>query len=393
MTFGHYLSPEATVFMGHNLGILGGGLVAVFAGLTWIRYQSESIWPRATVLFIFLTIVAWTYQIIRMYEDKDAFNFTVLITPAALLLILLKPVSRADLKVALLFLAYSLASIGLLSLVLGEVGVIPSGFNASDAGGQTRFAPLGFLGIETRWGGPWGSVNRASPMGGLILIIGAVHRGWHRVALMAAGLIILILGGSRTSLFAVLAALMVVFLTVGGISRLRYRNYIRAFAIGLFSALAFAYVWVFDPTLALRTPIWSYFIQAIPQNPMMGLGESGLSAYVGSLSGGQDFYPHTDAHNVYLDLTVRYGLVMTVITFLILFIGGMTGIKALKRGYVAPIGLFTYVSVAALGETLFSWTYWSAYLVVLLWSVLYGSLLLQGQDQDNDRELLPARSD
>ena len=101
---------------------------------------------------------------------------------------------------------YGLLLIGLLSLLLGEIGLTSIGFYGVDSG-VWRIPLLGdIFGIETRWAGPFWSVNHAAHIGGLLLVSGFLFAGANRALISFGGLLVLTLSQGHTTLVAVLAA-------------------------------------------------------------------------------------------------------------------------------------------------------------------------------------------
>lgn len=359
------------MFFGQDFGIVGGVAVGLVAFLAWLFFRGQDPWSWVVRLFLFLLLTLWIYQILRMRSDQMGFNYTAFIVPLAVTMIWLKSVGRLDLKLALLVLGYSLSVIAMISYALGEVGLLASGFNVSDGQQLTRFFWLEVLGIETRWGGPWTSVNRASSIGGLLLVIGVVQRSWHRIFLMSVGAAVLMLGGSRAALMAAGLALLIVLLSQGRINDMRHKALIRVVAVLGLVLLFIAYIALFDPTLALRTPIWAYFVDLVPRSGLFGVGDSGINEYVNYLSQDPTFYAHTDPHNIYIDWLVRYGWLMLGLSLGTLTIAVVVAARAMVKGIAAPMALLAYVLTYGVADTILSWIYWSAFLVVVLWSVLY----------------------
>jgi hypothetical protein len=284
-------------------------------------------------------------------------------------LIGLKCVARRDLDSALLVLGYSLLAISALSLVLGGSGAMPDGFEVTDSGDQ-RVALLEWLGVTNRWGGPFGSVNYASPAGGLVLVIGMGQRRWNRVVLVAGGFGMLTLGAGRSAVIAVVAALVVLFLSSAWVSRLTWHRGLRVGTIGAGLVLLVGYIVFLDPTLNGRTRIWSDFLVLVRTSPVTGVGESGILAFVGERTGTEGFVPHTHGHSVLFDGILRYGLVMGVLIVIIFAFALWAGGRSLRRGAPLPLALGVYVIAAGLTETIHGWGYWSIYLVTLVWIVL-----------------------
>jgi hypothetical protein len=367
--FGHALAPNAAVYKGQDLGTLGAILATGIAVVLWLFYRPTNSWTHITLIFLVILAATWLYQIVRTQLDQSLFNLTAFIVPVALVLIGLKSVVRRDLDSALLVLGYSLLAISALSLALGITGAMPDGFEVSDSGPQ-RLPLLVQFGIENRWGGPFGSVNYASPAGGLVLVIGMGQRRWNRVVLVAGGFGMLTLGAGRSAVVAVVAALVVLCLSSAWVSRLTWHRGLRVGTIGAGLVLLVGYVAFLDPTLNGRTRIWSDFLVLVPTSPITGVGESGILAFVGERTGTEGFVPHTHGHSVLFDGILRYGLIMGVLILIIFAFALWAGGRSLRRGSSLPLALGVYVIAAGLTETIHGWGYWSIYLVTLVWIVL-----------------------
>ena len=374
VTFGHYLSPQQPVLAGQDLGIVAGGIALLIAIGVWFTCASQGTWSLLVRFFFVLLLVTWLYQILRMRADSMGFNYTAFIVPVAVILILLKRTRAFVLNKALLILGSSLAFIALASFIFGSFGLVPNGFDASDAGGPPRYSWLEWLGVESRWGGPWGSVNRASAMGGIVVLIGALQRGWSRIALMFIGIAAVLLGGSRAALIAAFVGLFVIILFHERIRRSGHARAIQLSAVGILVVSVVGYIVVFDPSLALRTPIWKYFLDLVPRSGLFGVGDSGVNEYVSFLSANDpDFLAHTDPHNIFFDWLVRYGWVMIALSLVILGMTAFVAIKALLKGAAAPAALLAYVVIYGSADTIVSWIYWTPFLIVVIWSFLFAT--------------------
>lgn len=368
-TFGHALLPEQPVLKGQDLGIVLALAGTGFAFLAWLPFRRRGAWPSFVLLFLGTVSALWLYQITRTQLDQSLFNLTAFVVPAVLLMTATKPVSRADADVAVLVLGYSLIAISAASLLFGGIGWMPSGFDVTDAG-YNRLLLTEWLGIDRRWGGPFGSVNFASPIGGLLIVLGATRSGAHRWILVGSGIIILSLGQARTTMFAVVAGLLIVFLWAPFTRRLANVALVRLLVAGIALIGTFLYIIVVDPTFNGRTPIWSDFLSLMPGHILFGVGESGMLEFVGSQAGTPGFVPHTHAHSVVLDGFVRYGLVHATLAIAVFLLAVRAGVTALRQGQAASLAVVVYVIVAGLAETIHAWNYWTVYMAALVWAVI-----------------------
>ncbi|MCX9455272.1 ligase [Vibrio sp. R-1] len=68
-------------------------------------------------------------------------------------------------------------------------------------------------------------------------------------------------------------------------------------------------------SIGIRLDLWMHGVEIIAQNPLFGVGDSGLQASISKMTNpGATMQPHL--HNQYLDLLARYGIVGTLVIFL-----------------------------------------------------------------------------
>ncbi|EGR3960144.1 O-antigen ligase domain-containing protein, partial [Vibrio cholerae] len=68
-------------------------------------------------------------------------------------------------------------------------------------------------------------------------------------------------------------------------------------------------------SIGVRLDLWMHGVEIIAQNPLFGVGDSGLQASISKMTNpGAAIQPHL--HNQYLDLLARYGIVGTLIILL-----------------------------------------------------------------------------
>jgi hypothetical protein len=363
-------TPFTPTFKGQNLsvwaGILGGAVVLVL----WAFYRRPQKLEFLNSSVVLLLVITWLYQVIRTQVDGSVFNMTAFLVPLILLLVLGKPPTPCQASHGILLLGFSLLVISLLSLLFGTFSWAPDGFAVTDSAANRINVLSDIFGLTTRWGGPFGSVNMAAPVGGLLIIIGIGQVHWNRWILMAGGLIVLGLGQSRTALLAVLVSGVMYFLWSNQVSRFGFDRILRVVGVVALALLGVSYVIFFDPTLNGRTTIWSDFLGLLPGHLLFGIGDSGINNFVNMNSGSPGFIPHVHAHSVVLDGLVRYGLVMLVLSIAIFTISLVSTYRSIPRTGAYPFALVVYVIVAGLTETIHSWNYWSVYIVAITAAIL-----------------------
>jgi hypothetical protein len=316
------------------------------------------------------------YQVVRTQLDGSTFNLSAFAVPLVIVLILLKPPRLSEVKLAGLALAYSLILVSALSLVFGALGVGPDGFAVTDSG-QSRFWIFSdWMGINARWGGPFGSVNLASPVGGLLVILAFSYKGAHRYLFLCSGIVILILSQGRSPIVALVAGLIIVAMWSPSVARFKYRILLRVTAA---AGLALGYagsVLLYDPTFNGRTVIWSNFGSLWLESPLTGAGSSGINDFIASKANTPGFVPHNHMHSVLGDILVRYGAPLLVLSLGVFIASIVISIRSASRDSGKNLAIVIFVVLAGLTETIHSFSYLSVYLCALLFVVLSSSAIL-----------------
>jgi len=388
------VAPFEPTFKAQNLavwlGIFSAGLVLVL----WLCYKNGEKSEQALQVLLVLLALVWLFQNVSELRDGSAFNHTTYFLPLLLILIYFKVPSKDDLLVAGLVLGYSLIAITLVSLILGGSFGVPNGFDVPD-NGASRFPFFSeLLGIQTRWGGPFGSVNIATPAGGILVLLGTLYARWNRAAFILIGSLVLFLGQARTTYFALGFALLVLFVWSAWLSRIRFSAAIRWILMAIAAGVAAVYIAVLDPTVNGRTPIWSDFLGLAQDSMLNGVGKSGVNQFLAEMTVSQPTkILHDHGHSVYIDGLTRYGVVWLLLTFVV-FAVAFYAVWKVRSGRLSSRGLalVTFIFFAGLTETIFSWAYVTIYLLVLVLVVglATDSKEISRLDAKKDSESVPA---
>lgn len=375
----HSLAPNENVFKGQDWGIWVTFALAVSAGISWLLFHDSiqlSVLARATLA---LMLATWLYQVIRIQLDGATFNVTAFVVPAAFVMISLKPPPLSAVRKAGLALAYSLIAVSVMSLLFGVLGKGPDGFALTDSGGS-RLPILGdLLGIETRWGGPFGSVNYAAPIGGLLVILAFSYKNFNRYLVLVSGLIILTLSQARSTAFAVVVGLVILALWSAPVSRFKNRIPLRIVVLLGMALIYVLYVLLFDRSLNGRTTIWVDFGGLWLQKPFFGVGDSGIIDFVNSRDADPSFIPHQHAHSVLFDGLVRFGIPMLLLSVGTFISALVLSIRSASIDFGRNLALVVFVLLAGLTETIHSFSYLTAYLCALIFVVLSSNATLVGR--------------
>ncbi len=365
--FGHALAPGEAFFKGQDLGILFALAASGLALLAWIPYQAVRRPSRLTIIALTVLLLAWLIQIIRIQLDGALFNLAAFCLPLLVVLLLLKPPSAADMRVAGLCLMYGIAIAALISIPLGILGWMPSGFEGADNAECRSAVFCDLLGNLNRWSGPFGSVNYAAPVGGLLIVFGAAQKRWHALFLVATGVLIMFLSQGRSAAFAAVAGVAIVILWGVRISASPHRRILRTIAISGLATLAVIYLVIFDPTINGRVGYWQEFLSMWKTQPWSGIGTSGINDYMNA-HGGIATVSH--AHSVLIDQLVRWGPVLALLTLAIYTLVVIATARSLRIAGPGPLAVAVAIILSGLVETVHDWTYWSPYVAMLVWAVL-----------------------
>lgn len=368
-TFAHYLAPKRPLIEAQDGGIVSAYVLCGVAAILWIAYGTRRRWSPVTRAFLALVIITWLFEIIRIQLDDTVFNLTALLVPVVLVAIALKPASGRDLRVAMVVFGYALVVFSAISLIFGSTGVIPNGFEVSDGGGQ-RFTVLTDLGVPGRWGSFLGSVNYASAVGALLIVLGSGLRRWNAWIFILSGALLLLLGQGRAALMGAIAGVLVIVLWGPRVRSMEHRVRVRVIALAAIAIVVVGYVALFDPTLGDRNRIWEAYLRFATVQPLTGIGNSGVLELLGDPVVNPTNVLHDHAHGVLFDGFVRWGVFWLILCLAIFVMAVIVGVGALRRGNPLPLGVAVFIITAGLVETLHSWNYWTFYSALMVWSVL-----------------------
>jgi hypothetical protein len=375
-TYFHSLAPNENIFKGQDWGIWVAFLLTLVATLSWLACRDSTRLVPLARAALTLMLLAWMYQVVRTQLDGSTFNLSAFAVPLAIVLILLKPPRLSEVRLAGLTLAYSLILVSALSLAFGALGVGPDGFAVTDSQAGSPWFFNDWVGLHTRWGGPFGSVNLASPVGGLLVILAFSYKGVHRYLIMCSGLLIFSLSQARSPIIGIVAGLVILTMSSPLVARFKYRIPLR---LTTFTGLALGYagsVLLYDPTFNGRTVIWSNFGNLWLESPLTGVGSSGINNFIAGEAGTPGFVPHNHMHSVLGDILVRFGAPLFILSLGVFIASIVISIRSASRDSGKNLAIVVFVVLAGLTETIHSFNYLSVYLCALLFVVLSSSAIL-----------------
>ena len=367
--------------------VLSIGIVLASAVLWW-RYPCR-ISPSASLrLFLGAVMGLWLVAFIVAASRGESASIRLFILLFLLAALWLKPPTEDAAVRATVALGWTIVGATVLAVVLQATGVVPSWYERYDlqelAEGDRTFywLPLAeVLGIDARWAGPFVHPNLAGPLGAALLVFGLTRSGVTRVAFSVTGAGILLLTGSRNSLVAGAAGVLVVVIAWWLLRPGRLPRWLRVILAAVPVVAMLAVLYLRDSGFSGRTTVWPEYVRLWADGPVFGVGQEGIDRLIdaGVLPG----WAH-HAHNVALDTLVRYGIVGLAV-MLVAFGAGLVIVwSAARAGRVAGLALLVMLIVGGMADTILRWSYLTTPMALLLLAVLISTGLGRRQPTIDD---------
>ena len=367
VAFAHFSSPEQEVFKGQNLGIVVGlGLMAAITAL-WTAYRPLIRWVSVGRMILVLVLLWWIWELGRIWIESTGFNYLALAPLLFILLILVKRPNAQTGNGVFAVLGLSIVVVALVSYVAGSAGAMPDSFVGPEGGIPTRYPILEqLIGADSRWIGPFSSVNYTSAAGGLAVIAGLATSGPARWVCVAGGTSMLLLSQGDAALFAALLAGVVYVLWGRLEARLRWPAWLRFTVVAALASAGGVLAAQLDGGFRIRLSTWQDFASLWRESPLFGVGMNRVYEFINQNTGNEGFVPYTHAHSVVLNGLALYGLIWGLLFLSVVVLIGISAYRALPRVGSGPLAVVTYVVLAGIAETTYSATSWTLYLAALV---------------------------
>lgn len=355
--------------------------VGTITGLVlWALYRGPIKRSRTVTVFMLGNILAWIVIAGLVWRDGDQFNFTTWLAPIVFIAVLLKPPRLSGVLAAADSLALGFLAIAATSHILHLTGLVL----LPDDGAALRLpAFVQVLGLEQRWMGPFASTSDAGPVGAFLIMYGLMRFGWRRWLLVAGGVLILLAASSWTSLYSVALGFLVALWFLPAVGPIQLTLARRWAVTGVTLLLGAIFIALTDPTFNARTPLWGDYLEAWTRFPLLGLGTNGILSNM-------EWFTHQHAHNYYVDILTRHGLVGFMATVPLMVFAGVMAVKAGRRGLVMLPSVLACWFASLLGETLIDWRYLGYVLMEFFLVSLIAITYLDAQrDGSTSTEKLP----
>ena len=363
-----YLRPNQAVIFGQSLAVLIPIFSFVLALALWILQRPRSRASNLGLIFLGFVGLSWIAAVLLYRFHGDSFTYGALLFLPVLFLIGKKPPSYDEVSGSLVAFAWAVSTVLITTRLLEMVGVIDQKYQPDIIiwFDETYYwLPLNdWLGIEGRWPGPFGHNGYTAMMGALIIVIALAFPTRGNWLFLITGAATLLVTSSRASVGAAAAGAVIIalFTERGLFGRIPRKWRLVSGLILLVGGLATLLSG--KSGLTGRQDIWPAFLELGLTSPWVGVGSSGIEA-----SGGltQDF---GHAHNMYLDLFVRYGAVSLAIVTAVLALGLVICLRAALRGYSGPMAILVFYMITAITEPRNDWIHPSLYVLVVVLSVM-----------------------
>lgn len=393
MRWAQYLWPTSPTFKGQSVAIwlMYAGFVLV--GLSWLVNSDRASTDPLLRWFLALVGLTWVGLVVISRVHSDLYNYTAYLVPVIVAMVWLKPPTAQQAWTALRAAGWSIVVMLVVTRVLEMVGVlqirdVPDWIDRFDR--NRYWLPLSdLMGIEGRWPGPFGHNGHTAMAGALIIVIAVAQ--WRRFSspvFIAVGVFTLLLINGRASIGAAVVgiAVMAVFGRRGFLARIPPWLRLAAVAGGVV-ALALALLQGAAGVTG-RNSIWPAFFELWQASPVIGVGTTGISESTGlTLQFGH-------AHNLYLDVLTRQGLIGFTLVLAMLAVGTFIAFRAALSGGAGPLAIVAAYLVLNLTEPRNDWIHPSVTGLIFLLSVLAASAWITDHGAllpvDSEEEFNPA---
>ena len=344
----------------------------VFFGISLIAFflfKPQNRAGKNLRLLIATVALYWIAQfiLIGLYHGDNR-NYTSFLVPLLLIMMWFKPPSSQDTWSVMVLLGMLLLIILTVTYILEVTSLtnpMPTpGFLNDWESGQYWLPLDGFLGLDGRWVGPFGHNTRTAMAATFVTVIGFSRLTSFSWALIPGGVFFILVSGVRAGFLSTLAALavLILFSNIGLVRK-----------IPLWTKIALLFVGVAGGALLLlrsgagltgRDTIWRAFLDLFPQEPLIGVGQTGINA------GGEITLRFVDAHNLLLDPLIRYGIVGLSIFLIILSVMFYQSLRATSLRSAGSLAILTAYVVASMTDIQNDWIHLSYQLVFVLFAAI-----------------------
>ncbi len=373
--------------------------VPLVAFALWSQTR-RTVEPQSTVrkVFLALLLLVWLVAVTDEVFRERGFNTLALLLPLLIVMLWTRPPAGGSVVRAGDAYVIGLTVVSVAALFLEVANVIPSWYQALMADGDgfaaveraSYWVPLaGPLGLDGRWAGPFLHPNFAGMAAAVVLLwsTGRAASSFSRRArrqvtgvwgaLVVAGLLMLTLTSSRTSLGAAFAGSVVLAIAVVTWGRpQRSGSWVLLMGVPSALALLLGMTWTAaggmidaaatvadNSSLSGRTEVWATYAAMWRESPWFGVGDVGIAAAIDT--GQLPSWAH-HAHNLGLDAATRYGVGFALLVAALLVTSLVATTGSARRGVPWALALVVMLLAEGLTETPFKWLFLTPTLAALI---------------------------
>jgi len=366
---------------GQSLAIAGSWVIALVAGILWVRQNSEK---RRNTLGMYVIVGLGTVWFLITTLDRidgQGFNYNSYLFPILLIMIFIKPLTVSQIKSA----ASLLAVTTLVLVLLNEVVAVTTDRRELVLDPGLRMTGLG--GYEmggVRWIGPFDNPNYAGPVLAFLIIYSLSLHTRAKWVLILPSLVLLSATGSRSAFLGLLLAASCYFIFSSNRKLNHIQRGARIFTVGGIFLIFTLVVLYRDPTLSYRTPIWSLYVDYWLAEPISGVGTQRITNMIES---GEIPYWNSHAHNLVLDLMGRYGSIAAIVVLIVLALAVAVGYRAARNGMTVGFALVVAFIGMGITEVHGSWGYLGEPLAWLILGTLLSEAFLSSKTRQGSAQL------
>lgn len=356
-----FLAPTATTVGGIPLHYGVFCVVVLAAALAWPLAERVHRPDRWLWTFLALLAAMWMLSLGLTLWRGGPTNVTTVTVPVIVLLLAAKPLGFGAVLRSMDVLAWALAVTTWVAFVMslgrfsatGAPAVIPPvcppapGFDLGPLLEDSRLSISSWFGLGERWGGTVDSPNVLGQFAVLLLVFGLSRRGPNRVGLVLSGAFFLMLTGSRTSIIAGAAGVLLLVVLPRRVPWIPISRTWRLVIAGTLVSLVVVNSLLRNPQMSGRAGMWVQMMDVWRTSRVTGVGQSGIDAAIASC-GLPPWAIH--GHNFAVDALVRTGVVGLLLVLAVLTVAAIISFRAALRGPAVSAAIFGGLIVGGLAD-------------------------------------------
>jgi hypothetical protein len=350
--------------------------------ILWFIYKGKPGTSKLLQTLFFGLMAVWVVHFVIIQIHHDMYVHTLWLYIPTLLLLALKTPTPSDAWKLVRLLAWTTATIMVLTRLLEIFGFLPQWYIPDPGLAQWErehyWLPFAdHLGVASRWPGPFGYNSKTGFVAVFIVIIALAQWRKSNLILLVIGLLGMVITGGRGIYLSALAGVLVlvIFSRKGWLSKLPT---VSRFAILAIPVVALGVAFFRSPTGTTGrigdSGIWNSFLELWQTDIWLGVGQTGIWASTGQAR------ISMDAHSIFVQELAKFGLIGFITQFAMLALAAIICVRAAVIGRPAGLAIVTIYVVAGTTDLLNDgWQSQSMYTLMILLAAM--TSILQSHDQ------------